>query len=47
MFKGRTIRNLMEAGGGGGGGGGRGEVHSTYSRKEKIKWKKFMHANYA
>ena len=42
MFKGRTIRNLMEAGG-----GGAGEVHSTYSRKEKIKWKKFMHANYA
>ena len=45
MFKGRTIRNLMEAGGGREAGAG--EVHSTYSRKEKIKWKKFMHANYA
>ena len=35
--KGRTIRKFM--------GGGGGEVQKKYSRKGKLKEKKFMHAN--
>ena len=42
--KGQTIRKLMGVGGGEGGGGLE-EVQKKIFGQQKIKWKKFMHAN--